>query len=104
MIEYLKRTEVENMLCDLLDKEFIMIPKALIQSTVNALIKKYCKPKQLNVAKPQHWIYVEDENWYGGATYKCSGCGTGFSVRAYFEPDAFEHCPKCGSYMENHIE
>lgn len=46
------------------------------------------------------WIYRSDDDYAGGGYYECSGCGQRYSIGAYFEPQAFRYCPRCGHRME----
>ena len=46
------------------------------------------------------WIVEDDPTWCGGAVCKCSACGYGFAMGAYFEPDLWRFCPMCGAKME----
>lgn len=45
------------------------------------------------------WEIIQDSSWSGGAYVKCSECGNGLALGAYFEADEFEWCPKCGADM-----
>lgn len=46
------------------------------------------------------WIARTDKEYAGGGYFECSVCGQRYSWGAYFEPDAFRHCPRCGHQME----